>query len=408
MSAGFIQQLLREHLQSFTPYASARRSMSGGNLWLNANESPYGRSYQVATEDLNRYPDFQNKKLNQAYANYAGVNANQLISHRGSDESIELLIRSFCEPGRDQILICPPTYGMYAISASINHNETVVVPLQQQNWQLDLDGIQKALDEAAGRIKVVFLCNPSNPLGNALREEDILAVIEMCRGRALVVSDEAYIEFAETSKFVEALAGLSASEQEKSKIAKATNNVSMVRYLETYENLVVMRTLSKAFGLAGIRVGFTIGSEALINALLPILAPYPLPDVSVQIASQALQFDNLIATRQNTFETVSERDLLAIELQKLSYVTAVYPSVTNFILIQVQDAQALIQYCVDAGVLLRNQSNQIGLEQVVRITIGSPEENIQLLSLLKKYQQLNSRNDSEPEKTVLTKKTEAK
>lgn len=401
MSANFIQQLLREHLQSFTPYASARRSMSGGNLWLNANESPYGRSYQVATEDLNRYPDFQNKQLNQAYANYAGVNANQLISHRGSDESIELLIRSFCEPGRDQILICPPTYGMYAISASINHNETVVVPLQQQNWQLDLDGIQKALDEAAGRIKVVFLCNPSNPLGNALREEDMLAVLEMCRGRALVVSDEAYIEFAETSQFTEALAGL--DNADKKKPPEPANNVSMVRYLGRYENLVVMRTLSKAFGLAGIRVGFTIGSEALINALLPILAPYPLPDVSVQIASQALQFDNLIATRQNTFETVIERDLLATELAQLSYVNAVYPSVTNFILIQVQDAAALIQYCVDAGILLRNQSNQIGLEQVVRITIGSPEENVQLLSLLKQYQAGNSLND-----TMLQNKTEAK
>ncbi len=107
--SNFVQALLREHLQSFTPYASARRSMSGGNLWLNANESPYGRSYQVATEDLNRYPDFQNKGLNQAYAHYAGVKASQLISHRGSDESIELLIRSFCEPGRDKILICPPT-----------------------------------------------------------------------------------------------------------------------------------------------------------------------------------------------------------------------------------------------------------------------------------------------------------
>ncbi|RUO37230.1 histidinol-phosphate transaminase [Aliidiomarina shirensis] len=397
--SNFVQALLREHLQSFTPYASARRSMSGGNLWLNANESPYGRSYQVATEDLNRYPDFQNKGLNQAYANYAGVKANQLISHRGSDESIELLIRSFCEPGCDKILICPPTYGMYAISASINHNETVVVPLQEKTWQLDLDAIQTALDEAAGSIKVVFLCNPSNPLGNALREQDMLAVLEMCRGRALVVSDEAYVEFAEASQTSEVKA-----EKTGSPASNSASTVSMVRYLDNYENLVVMRTLSKAFGLAGIRVGFTIGSENLINALLPILAPYPLPDVSVQIASQALQLDNLISTRQNTFETVSERDLLAAQLKQLDYVNAVYPSVTNFILIQVEDAQALIQYCIDAGVLLRNQSNQIGLEQVVRITVGSPEENVQLLSLLKQYQP----NDSMLKNAVGTKKTEAK
>ncbi|RUO19326.1 histidinol-phosphate transaminase [Aliidiomarina iranensis] len=389
-SADFIASLLREHLQSFTPYASARRSMSGGNLWLNANESPYGRSYQVATENLNRYPDFQNKVLNQAYADYAGVKPSQVISHRGSDESIELLIRSFCEPGQDKILICPPTYGMYAISASINHNETVVVPLQQSDWQLDLEGIRKALDEAEGRIKVVFLCNPSNPLGNALREEDMLAVLEMCKGRALVVSDEAYIEFAEASKFAQNSASVNTSAGPEALASAATSaansTVSMVRHMASYDNLVVMRTLSKAFGLAGIRVGFTMGSEALVNALLPVLAPYPLPDMSVQIANQALQLDNLIATRQNTFESVSERELLATALEKLDYVQAVYPSVTNFILIQVQDAQALIQYCVEAGVLLRNQSSQIGLQEVVRITVGSPEENEQLLRLLQQYQ----------------------
>ncbi|MCH8492396.1 MAG: histidinol-phosphate transaminase [Idiomarina sp.] len=389
MSTTFVQDLLREHLKTFTPYASARRSMSGGNLWLNANESPYGRNYQVATEELNRYPDFQNKPLNQAYAEYAGVTASQVISHRGSDESIELMIRSFCEPGRDKILICPPTYGMYAISASINHNETVAVPLRANDWQLDLAGIEQALDAANGAIKVVFLCNPSNPLGNPLREADMLAVIEMCQGRALVVVDEAYFEFyQETAQRSGSVSTVSDTVVSDTALTDPNlqASVSMLRYLPKFENLVVMRTLSKAFGLAGIRVGFTIGSEALVQALLPVLAPYPLPDMSVQIAQQALRLDDRLKTRQDTIEIVAERNLLAAELVKFPWVEQVHASVTNFILIQVRNADALMQHCIAQGVLIRNQSSQLGLSQAIRITVGSPEENIELLRVLASFQ----------------------
>ena len=389
MSTTFVQDLLREHLKTFTPYASARRSMSGGNLWLNANESPYGRSYQVVTEELNRYPDFQNKPLNQAYAEYAGVTASQVISHRGSDESIELMIRSFCEPGRDKILICPPTYGMYAISASINHNETVAVPLRANDWQLDLAGIEQALNAANGAIKVVFLCNPSNPLGNPLREADMLAVIEMCQGRALVVVDEAYFEFyqetAQRSGSVSTVSDTVVSDTELTDPNLPTS-VSMLRYLPEFDNLGVMRTLSKAFGLAGIRVGFTIGSEALVQALLPVLAPYPLPDMSVQIAQQALRLDDRLKTRQDTIEIVAERNLLAAELVKFPWVEQVHASVTNFILIRVHNADALMQHCIAQGVLIRNQSSQLGLSQAIRITVGSPEENIELLRVLASFQ----------------------
>lgn len=388
MSSTFVHNLLREHLKTFTPYASARRSMSGGKLWLNANESPYGRSYQVATEDLNRYPDFQNKPLNQAYAEYAGVTASQVISHRGSDESIELMIRSFCEPGRDKILICPPTYGMYAISASINHNETVAVPLRAQDWQLDLPAIEQALAAANGAIKVVFLCNPSNPLGNPLSEADMLAVIEMCQGRALVVVDEAYFEFyqetAQRSGSVSTVSDTVVSDTELTDPNLPTS-VSMLRYLPKFDNLVITRTLSKAFGLAGIRVGFTIGSAALVQALLPVLAPYPLPDMSVQIAQQALRLDDRLKTRQDTIEIVAERNLLAAELVKFSWVEKVHISVTNFILIQVRNADALMQHCIAAGVLIRNQSSQLGPSQAIRITVGSPEENIELLRVLASF-----------------------
>lgn len=355
----FIRQLLRPHLRSFTPYASARRTMSGGNIWLNANESPYGRAYGVDTEALNRYPDFQNRALNQAYAEYVGLQSEQVISHRGSDESIELVIRTFCEPGRDKILICPPTYGMYAISAAINHNETIAIPLRTEDWQLDVPAIEAALAEPDNKIKVVFLCNPSNPLGNSLNLNDMLSVIACCRGKALVVVDEAYIEFV-----------------------GAAEPTSMVTYLNTFENLLVMRTLSKAFGLAGIRVGFTLASATLVQALLPVLAPYPLPDISIQIARQALTLDQVLSTRQNIFEVVSERARIAETLAEFSWVQQVYPSVTNFILCQVIDANALMTHCQNAGILLRNQSSQVGLSHCVRITVGSPEENERLCEVL--------------------------
>ncbi|MCL5256047.1 MAG: histidinol-phosphate transaminase [Gammaproteobacteria bacterium] len=371
-----VNTLMREHLRSFTPYASARRSMSGGNVWLNANESPYSQSYSVKTEGLNRYPDFQNQALNQAYADYAGVAGNQVISHRGSDESIELLIRTFCEPGRDKILICPPTYGMYAISASINNNDTVAVPLRSDNWQLDLDGIEQALANEPG-IKVVFLCNPSNPLGNALKRDDMQRVIALCQNRALVVIDEAYIEFAQAR---------SPAAYANSNTLQGNSNVSMVAAIDQNPHVIVMRTLSKAFGLAGIRVGFTLTNADLVQALLPVLAPYPLPDLSIQVAQQALSANEQARVQENTSQTIAERAKLAVALQGYTWVKKVHNSVTNFILLSVTDADALMQHCIQAGVLIRNQSSQVGLSNCVRITVGNASENQQLLAVLDDFQ----------------------
>ncbi|MCC5855446.1 MAG: histidinol-phosphate transaminase [Idiomarina sp.] len=351
------KQLLRPHLRDMTPYASARRSMSGGKIWLNANESPYSAEYQVITEHLNRYPNFQSEPLNRAYADYAGVPITSVMSHRGSDESIELLIRAFCEPGRDAILICPPTYGMYSISATLNNNATIRVPLLRSDkpaddWQLDLNGIRAALDD----VKVVFLCNPSNPLGNQLRADDIRAVLEMTRERAIVVVDEAYIEYAQTE--------------------------SATRFMADYPHLVVTRTLSKAFGLAGIRVGFTLAHPDVVQALVPVLAPYPLPDVSIQIATQALSLDSRIQVNQNVIEAIGERERLVEFLATQRWVTRLYPSATNFILCEVRSATTVMQHCQDAGILLRNQSSQLGLEECVRITVGSPAENDELIRVL--------------------------
>ena len=357
------QRLLRKHLRTVTPYASARRSMSGGRIWLNANESPYSRDYEITSSNLNRYPNFQSSTLNRAYAQYAGVDAEQLLSHRGSDESIDILIRSFCEPGQDRILICPPTYGMYAISASLNNTPATVVPLLQDDgerrWQLDIDAIK----ENSEHVKVVFLCHPANPLGNLLDPRDIETVLRHFAGTAVVVVDEAYIEYA----------------------LQQAPHASFASRLDEFDNLVVMRTLSKAFGLAGIRVGFTLANRHIIQALVPVLAPYPLPDVSIQIAIQALNADNLIEMRQNVIEAVSEREILTAKLCQLAYVRRVEQSSTNFILIQVDDADAVMNHCNAAGILLRNQSAQVGLDHCVRITVGAPSENEQLIDVLQAF-----------------------
>ncbi len=369
-----IQGLLRPHLRNMAPYLSARRSMSGGSIWLNANESPYaptnsdGSYYSINSDQLNRYPNFQSTALNSAYANYADVAANQVMSHRGSDEGIDLIIRAFCEPGEDSVIICPPTYGMYAISAQLNNSKTVSVPLVpiKGAYQLNLPAIKQALTTTNGpQVKVVFLCNPSNPLGNLLASADIKAVLELARGKAMVVVDEAYIEYAEASNIS----------------GTANTSTDLIRQ---YPHLVVLRTLSKAFGLAGIRVGFTLAQEDIINALVPVLAPYPLPALSIQIAEQTLGLEGLINMQQNVIEAVNEREQLVVALAAFSWVKQLYPSTTNFILMQVENASALMNYCQQAGILLR-QLSQPNLEQCIRISIGSPAENEELVRVLHSF-----------------------
>ncbi|MCK7460462.1 histidinol-phosphate transaminase [Idiomarina aminovorans] len=347
-----VDRLQRQHLKELTPYASARRSMSGGNIWLNANESPYSNSYSVDDTKLNRYPEFQSKPLNQAYAEYAGIEASQVLSSRGSDEGIELLIRAFCEPAKDKVIICPPTYGMYAISAktfAVGVNE---VPLLD-NWQLDTE----AVIEASTKCKVIFLCSPSNPLGSALNPDDIEQVLQHAPS-SIVVVDEAYIEFS--------------------------SGDSVVNWLERYPNLVVLRTLSKAFALAGIRCGFLLASDDIIELLQKVLAPYPLPDPTVQIAVQALQKSSLERLQKQVSALLSERKKVQTELESMP-MSLIAESDTNFLLYQCNDAVGLVTALADTGLLIRNQSAQRGLDNVVRITVGSAAENNELIQQLRKY-----------------------
>ncbi|PWW15951.1 MULTISPECIES: histidinol-phosphate transaminase [Pseudidiomarina] len=357
-------KLQRAHLAQLTPYASARRSMSGGNVWLNANEAPSTPLAAVADNamsgnDLNRYPSFQSAALNQAYASYAEVSAEQVLSCRGSDEAIELLIRTFCEPGRDSIVICPPTYGMYAISAQTHGAGVISVPLQQQ--QLDVPAILEQVQTAAQTVKLIFVCNPSNPLGNNLALDSLQQLLQQVGERAIVVVDEAYIEFAAASS------------------VQALNEVSS--WLQQYPQLVVLRTLSKAFGLAGIRCGFALAPADIIEALRKVIAPYPLPQTTVTVATQALSDAAINAMQQQVAATNTQRERLLAALADASWVTKIWPSCTNFVLLTVTDAAAIVAHFAAAGILIRNQSQQLGLANSVRISIGSAAEMDQLLKV---------------------------
>ncbi|EJV7638474.1 histidinol-phosphate transaminase, partial [Vibrio cholerae] len=278
-----MEKLARQQIQALTPYLSARRIGGSGDVWLNANESPFNNEYKTDFARLNRYSDCQPKAMIQAYANYAGVQPEQVLTSRGADEGIELLIRAFCEPNQDAILFCPPTYGMYAISAETFGVERKKVPLTA-DWQLDLPSIEANLD----RVKLVFVCSPNNPTGNLVKRADIIKLLEMTQDRAIVVMDEAYIDFCPEASTVDLLA--------------------------QYPNLAILRTLSKAFALAGLRCGFTLANAELINVLLKVIAPYPVPVPVAEIAVQALSPAGLARAKYQVLDLGANRAYLQVGL----------------------------------------------------------------------------------------------
>ena len=363
-----VNPLARSLVKQLTPYASARLSMSGGSVWLNANENALAPQYQLSGS-YNRYPDCQPPALIQAYAAYAGVKPEQVLVSRGADEGIELLIRSFCEPqtqGQNQernqdgdtVLICPPTYGMYAISAESNQVRRNIIPLTPE---LTLD---TAAIFAAPTPKLVFICSPNNPTGDLIPRQQIIDVLEFYKDKALVVVDEAYIEFAPAA--------------------------TVLNLLDNYPNLVVLRTLSKAFALAGLRCGFTLAAPDIINALKKMIAPYPLAAPVAEIATLALSSEGQARMQQsvNTINTLRHAFMQFANNQQ--GVLKVYPSNANYVLLQVKDAAACVAALVSEGILIRNQSSQIGLSQVVRVSIGNPEEMLLVQDALARYFQQES------------------
>lgn len=333
-----VKKLARQTVQELTPYQSARRLGGKGDIWLNANESPFANEYNINHTRLNRYSECQPPQLIEAYANYAGVRPEQVLTSRGADEGIELLIRAFCEPNQDAILYCPPTYGMYSISAQTSDVNAIAVPLTKE-WQLDLPAIFAQLD----RVKLVFVCSPNNPTGNLLAKADIEALLERTQDSALVVVDEAYIDFC--------------SEE------------SVANLLDRYSNLVILRTLSKAFALAGLRCGFTLANPQVIELLLKVIAPYPVPIPVADIAIAALSEAGIARTKFQVLDISANRAYLQAGLSMLPNVR-VFDGYGNYLLVQFEDAEPLFKALWDSGIILRRSP----IENCIRISIGNRDE----------------------------------
>ncbi|AHJ73345.1 histidinol-phosphate transaminase [Kosakonia sacchari] len=347
-----IEELARKNVRELTPYQSARRLGGKGDVWLNANEFPTAVPFELTQQTLNRYPECQPKAVIESYAQYAGVKPEQVLVSRGADEGIELLIRAFCEPGKDAVLFCPPTYGMYSVSAETLGVEYRTVPALS-DWQLDLQGIADKLDG----VKVIYVCSPNNPTGQIINPQDFRVLLEMTRGKAIVVADEAYIEFCPQAT----LAG----------------------WISEYPNLVVLRTLSKAFALAGLRCGFTLANEDVIALLLKVIAPYPLSTPVADIAAQALSPQGIVAMRERVAQILVERQYLVTALQDIPCVEQVFDSETNYILVRLTASSAVFKSLWDQGIILRDQNKQPSLSGCLRITIGTRAESQRVIDALR-------------------------
>ncbi|OTQ56449.1 histidinol-phosphate transaminase [Gilliamella apis] len=347
-----INQLVRKNVQKLTPYQSARRIGGNGDVWLNANEYPVAPNFQLTEQNLNRYPEAQPEQVINRYAQYAGVTPEQVIVSRGADEAIELLMRAFCEPETDTVLYCPPTYGMYQVSAETLGVKTKTVPTKS-NWQLDLDRIKQNLDN----VKLIYVCSPNNPTGNLIDQDDIKTLLKLAENRALVIIDEAYIEFSPNS--------------------------TVVSWLANYPHLVILRTLSKAFALAGLRCGFTLANKPVIDALQKVIAPYPLATPVADIATQALSKDGINTMKLHVTNLNKQKEQLANQLSALEIVEKVYSSEANYLCVKFQSNKPVFSKLWNQGIILRDQSKSIGQDGFVRISIGTQAECEAVITALK-------------------------
>ncbi|HET7180251.1 MAG TPA: histidinol-phosphate transaminase [Chryseosolibacter sp.] len=338
-----INALVRRNVLNMKPYSSARDDFHGeAEIFLDANENPYPSPY-------NRYPDPLQWRVKEKLAALKGVSPTQIFLGNGSDEPIDLIIRAFCEPHQDSVMITEPTYGMYKVCAEVNAVNVQPVLLTPE-FDLDLEAIPNTFDATT---KVIFLCSPNNPSGNLLSHDRILEVLKRFYG--LVVIDEAYIDFAKSNSFI--------------------------RELKKYPNLVVLQTFSKAWGLAGLRLGMCFASNEIISILNKIKYPY-----NVNIRTQELALDALEnAYRKDIWvdEILKEKDTLAAELNSLALVNKIFPSDANFFLVRVKDAQSVYQYLMDRGIIVRDRSRVNLCYNCLRITVGTPEENKKLIEALK-------------------------
>jgi histidinol-phosphate aminotransferase len=350
-----VLDLVRADLRDFAGYRSARAEALRGDVWLNANESAWANPAD-ADAVCRRYPEPQPPALLAALSRLYGVPADRVLAGRGSDEAIDLLVRATCVPGRDAVLVTPPVFGMYAVSARLQGAPLLEVPLVDAEDGLvpDVAAIVDAI--ASQPVKLAFLCSPSNPGGSAIAQEHIITIAEAARGRTLVVVDEAYAEFSGVP--------------------------SALALLDRYAHLVVLRTLSKAHALAAARIGVAIGDPALIDVLRRCQAPYPVPAPCATLAEAGLRESALQATRARIALVVRERERLRQALAAVAGVRRVYPSQANFLLVRFDDAQAAFDALLAAGVVVRDQRAAPGLGDALRITIGTPEQNDRVLAAL--------------------------
>lgn len=350
-----VSALLREDLRSFAGYRSARSEPVEGEIWLNANEAAHPNPVD---DDgcLRRYPQPQPHALRAAMASLYGCAPDQLLIGRGSDEPIDLLVRAFCMPGRDGVLVTPPVFGMYATCARLQGARVIEVPIRDgpDDFRLDLDEVARAA--SAQRVRLVFLCSPGNPAGGLIPAASILALARTLHGKALVVVDEAYIEFADAPSLVPCVASL--------------------------PNLAVLRTLSKAHALAGARVGCLVADPEIVSVLRRCQAPYPVPAPCAALALKALSTDVLRHTALNTSTTCIERETLRLAIARSPGVRRVYPSRGNFLLVRFLDAQAALERFRDANIVVRDMRHMPQLHDALRITVGNAEHNAQALRAL--------------------------
>lgn len=348
-----VLDLARPHLRGLKAYSSARSLASEAEVFLDANESP--RALHAASEGLNRYPAPQPPALVREASRFYAAPAERVLVTRGADEGIDLLVRAFVAPGREEILIAPPTYGVYSVAARLNDCGVREVPLDAaRGFALDVDAMLAAA--RANPVKLVFVCQPNNPTANGFPLAQIEALAEGLAGRALLVVDEAYLEFSDLP--------------------------SAVPLIAEYPHVVVLKTLSKAWGLAGARCGFLLADAEVVGLMQTVRAPYPISAAAARGAEAVFNAEGEAAMRRSVAAIVAERARLEKRLRALKIVETVFPSAANFVLARLKGKDGVFAAVKAEGILIRDRGTEPGLQGCVRITVGLPEENDALLKIL--------------------------
>jgi len=344
-----IDKLVRPHILKLKAYSSARDEYTGKKgIFLDANENPIG---STSRKSYNRYPDPYQKSLKKAIGKLKNISPSKIFLGNGSDEAIDLLVRIFCTPQEDSIITMPPTFEMYKVAAEINQNEVIEVPLNRE-FQIHTSKVIEAIQP---NTKIVFICTPNNPTGNCMERDSILDILKDFKG--IIVIDEAYLDFSSDPGYMD--------------------------LLENYNNLVILQTFSKAWGLAGLRLGMTFANERIIELLNKVKPPY-----NINLATQSLALKALKKVEYKDFmvqQLLAERKILILELSNLDIVEKVYPSDSNFLLVKFNDAEKVYRHLLNNKIIVRSRSNVALCENALRITIGNEKENDILITTLKSY-----------------------